>query len=114
VIDAHRYILRLSPLFSDGGRVVTYGGMSRQPITVPTSALLFKDIKLEGFWLARWLQSHSRQERLNALEELISLVQQNKLILYTERHPFSGINNAIFRAKQPTRDGRKIVVSFDE
>lgn len=27
------------------GTVVTYGGMSREPVTVPTSALIFKDIK---------------------------------------------------------------------
>jgi trans-2-enoyl-CoA reductase len=100
-------------LLDEGGRVVTYGGMSRQPVTVPTSALLFKGIKLEGFWLTRWLETHTRDERLRIIQELISLVQQNKLILYTERHPFNGLINAIHRAKQPTRDGRKVVLSFD-
>jgi trans-2-enoyl-CoA reductase len=100
-------------LSSDGGRLVTYGGMSRQPVTIPTSALIFKDVKLEGFLLTRWLETHSRDERLRMIQELISLVQQNKLILYTERHPFNEIANAVFRAKQPCRDGRKIVLSFD-
>lgn len=28
------------------GTIVTYGGMSREPVTVPTSALIFKDIKV--------------------------------------------------------------------
>jgi trans-2-enoyl-CoA reductase len=87
--------------------------MSRQPVTVPTGALLFKDVKLEGFLLSRWLETHSRDERLRMIEDLISLVQQNKLILYTERHPFKDIVNALFRAKQPCRDGRKVVLSFD-
>ncbi len=31
--------------------MVTYGGMSMQPIPVPSPLLIFKDIRLRGFWL---------------------------------------------------------------
>ncbi|XP_043940998.1 enoyl-[acyl-carrier-protein] reductase, mitochondrial isoform X3 [Protopterus annectens] len=37
-----------------GGTMVTYGGMSKQPLTVPVSALIFNDIKLRGFWMTQW------------------------------------------------------------
>ncbi|XP_061574450.1 enoyl-[acyl-carrier-protein] reductase, mitochondrial isoform X2 [Cololabis saira] len=42
-----------------GGSMVTYGGMSRQPVTIPVSALIFKDVKIRGFWVTRWKQKHS-------------------------------------------------------
>lgn len=39
----------------DGGTLVTYGGMSMQPVTAPTAAMIFKDITFRGFWLSgRW------------------------------------------------------------
>ena len=38
-----------------GSELVTYGGMSKQPLVAPTGAFIFKDIALKGFWLTRWL-----------------------------------------------------------
>jgi len=32
--------------------VVTYGGMSQQPVNIPTSLLIFKDLHFRGFWLS--------------------------------------------------------------
>ena len=43
--------------------MVTYGGMSRQPLTIPISALIFKDIKLVGFWISRWNKTHNPESR---------------------------------------------------
>ena len=39
-------------VYSDGGTHVTYGGMSMQPVTLPASLLIFKDITFWGFWLS--------------------------------------------------------------
>ncbi len=33
--------------------MVTYGGMSMQPVSVPTSLLIFKDLRVRGFWMSR-------------------------------------------------------------
>lgn len=32
--------------------MVTYGGMSMQPVSVPTSLFIFRDISCRGFWLS--------------------------------------------------------------
>ncbi|KAJ3242140.1 hypothetical protein HDU78_001518 [Chytriomyces hyalinus] len=37
-----------------GASLVTYGGMSKQPVEIPTSLLIFNDLKVEGFWMTRW------------------------------------------------------------
>ena len=35
-----------------GDTIVTYGGMSMKPLTIPTSLLIFKDLTCKGFWLS--------------------------------------------------------------
>jgi len=53
--------------------MVTYGGMSRQPIIIPTSSLIFKDVRLTGFWMTRWNATHSLEERQKMLDDLAGL-----------------------------------------
>ncbi|CAH0563454.1 unnamed protein product [Brassicogethes aeneus] len=63
-----------------GAPMVTYGGMSREPLTVPTSALIFKDIQFRGFWMTRWSKDNANSvDRLEMFEELISLMTNNEL-----------------------------------
>ncbi|KAJ8923054.1 hypothetical protein NQ315_001603 [Exocentrus adspersus] len=60
--------------------IVTYGGMSREPVTVPTSALIFKDIRVMGFWMTRWAKEKANSvERMEMFEELISMMTSNDL-----------------------------------
>ncbi|XP_034179990.1 enoyl-[acyl-carrier-protein] reductase, mitochondrial [Osmia lignaria lignaria] len=63
-----------------GGIMVTYGGMSREPLTVATSALIFKDITLKGFWMTAWTKANmNSQERINMYNELGALFRDKKL-----------------------------------
>ncbi|KAK9883105.1 hypothetical protein WA026_001304 [Henosepilachna vigintioctopunctata] len=64
----------------NNGTMVTYGGMSREPVTVPTSALIFKDVKIRGFWLTRWSKENADSiDRYEMFEELISMMTNNEL-----------------------------------
>lgn len=63
-----------------GGTMVTYGGMSREPVTVPTSALIFKDLRVRGFWMTDWSkQNADNVDRFEMFEELISMMTNNEL-----------------------------------
>ncbi|XP_047454343.1 enoyl-[acyl-carrier-protein] reductase, mitochondrial isoform X2 [Mugil cephalus] len=62
-----------------GGSMVTYGGMSKQPVTVPVSALIFKDVKVRGFWVTQWKRNNSHGAFKAMLDELCSLIQKGKL-----------------------------------
>jgi len=55
---------------------VTYGAMSRQPFFVPASLLIFKDIKFSGYWMSRWNQTHSKEEKGEMLNEVIKLIKE--------------------------------------
>ncbi|XP_035387033.1 enoyl-[acyl-carrier-protein] reductase, mitochondrial isoform X3 [Electrophorus electricus] len=64
-----------------GGTMVTYGGMAKQPVTVPVSALIFKNVKIRGFWVTQWKRDHKHDDEAlhSMLEELCTLIRTGKL-----------------------------------
>lgn len=43
----------ISRKLSSDGHFVTYGGMSKQPVTFPTSLFIFKNLTAKGYWITR-------------------------------------------------------------
>lgn len=63
------------------GQLVTYGAMSREPVTAPNAALIFKDIAFRGFWMSRWGREHAESvEREEMLRQLIGWYEDGQLI----------------------------------
>ncbi|KAM4601479.1 enoyl-[acyl-carrier-protein] reductase, mitochondrial [Polymixia lowei] len=64
-----------------GGTMVTYGGMAKQPVTVPVSALIFKDVKVRGFWVTQWKRDHWHDDGAlrSMLDEMCALIRRGKL-----------------------------------
>lgn len=62
------------------GVIVTYGGMSREPVIIPTSLLIFKDIEARGYWMTRWTQENRHSEaRKQMYNEIMGLMKQGKI-----------------------------------
>ncbi|KAH9413477.1 hypothetical protein DERP_007955 [Dermatophagoides pteronyssinus] len=73
--DCMRYL-------SDNGTMVTYGGMSRKPVVIPTGLLIFKNQKYIGYWMTRWSQENfNSSQRIKMIEELCQLRIEDKLKL---------------------------------
>ncbi|VDK48323.1 unnamed protein product [Anisakis simplex] len=71
--------LMLASCLANKGVMVTYGGMSKQPIQVPTGPFIFKDIQLVGFWMSRWYTyPENKPERENMFKELNELVRSGR------------------------------------
>lgn len=68
----------ITRVLCEGGTMVTYGGMSKLPITVPTSAQIFRDITLKGFWLTRW-RLHNPEKQTNVINQVLQLMLDKKL-----------------------------------
>ncbi|EGG24996.1 trans-2-enoyl-CoA reductase [Cavenderia fasciculata] len=96
---------------ADGGALVTYGGMSRRPVTVPTAHLIFRNVSVHGFWLTRWVEQHSQAEISAMYEHIFGLIRDKKLKLWLEKHKFSDFNNALLRSQEPGK-GRKIILDL--
>jgi len=105
-------VTEMSRLLDDNGTLVTYGAMSRKPITVPSSPFLFKNITLKGFWLQKWIDTHTPQEREKMYAQLIDMFKSNQLRLWIERHKFDDWKEALTRSQTAYRD-RKVVLSME-
>ena len=66
-------------LLRPGAKLVTYGGMSKQPVMLPTAAFIFRDLVACGFWLTSWSRSVSEADMGAALEACAALVRRGQL-----------------------------------
>lgn len=103
---------RMSFALAPGGAMVTYGGMSKQPVRVGTGLLIFKDIQLRGFWVSRWYKKATREQVTTLWEELAVLARQGAFRIPIEkRYPITEAKAALEHAQQSSRGG-KIAFEF--
>ena len=65
-----------SPL-SSGACMVTYGAMSKSPMRVGASMLIFKDLRFSGFWVSRWSDAHP-EEKKKTVDELLEMMRRGE------------------------------------
>ncbi|KAL5633298.1 hypothetical protein ACGC1H_003708 [Rhizoctonia solani] len=59
--------------------LVSYGAMSKEPLSLPTGLFIFKNLTSYGYWQSRWYKTHTPEERQSMLKEIIDLMLENKL-----------------------------------
>ncbi|TVU01226.1 hypothetical protein EJB05_53328, partial [Eragrostis curvula] len=95
-----------------GGTMVTYGGMSKKPVTVPTSYFIFKDISLQGFWLQKWMNSDKADDCRTTIDYLLGLVHEGKLKYEMEVSPLTDFSLALEKAMGKHGSHPKQVIRF--
>jgi len=101
----------LARTLGQNGVFVTYGGMSRKPVTLPTSLFIFKNIQAKGFWLTQWNEANPEKSK-DALNHLFELMKTDKLKIAAEKRGFKDWAEALEHQGAPHRD-RKLVLSFE-
>eukprot|EP01080_Neovahlkampfia_damariscottae_P002418 gene2418-2882_t len=96
----------------ESSTLVTYGGMSRKPLAIPTSPFIFNDLTLKGFWLSKWVQNNSKQQREEMISKVADLIKQKKLVLFMQKHKFDEFHYALEQTQIPFQD-RKILLDFE-
>ena len=71
--------LRLAGALADGATLVNYGGLSGEPCKLSPRELIFRDITLKGFWLARWFRTTPPARQHALIGELAGLIATGKL-----------------------------------
>lgn len=94
------------------GTMVTYGGMSRQPVTVPTGSLIFDDVNVRGFWMSKWNAEHQKDAiKLNMVEEVCQLVQNGQLASPPcTKHALKDFKTAISEALRPYSKTKQLLI----
>jgi mitochondrial enoyl-[acyl-carrier protein] reductase / trans-2-enoyl-CoA reductase len=101
---------RLSQGLSEGGAVVTYGAMGRQPLKIPNGPLIFSDIAWRGFWVTRWYRDALPSVRDALFAELFELVRAGVVATPVEKvYPLGEISDALKHAQQPMRSGKVLL-----
>ncbi|XP_055833142.1 enoyl-[acyl-carrier-protein] reductase, mitochondrial-like [Solanum dulcamara] len=95
-----------------GGTMVTYGGMSKKPITVSTSSFIFKELTLTGFWLQRWMSTDKAEERQSMIDYLLGLCRDGKLNYELEVAPFDDFHTSLEKAMGKRGRQPKQVLKF--
>ncbi|XP_052811158.1 enoyl-[acyl-carrier-protein] reductase, mitochondrial-like [Mya arenaria] len=63
------------------GIMVTYGGMSRQPVIVPTGVFIFKEVSCIGYWNSQWNYENAESlERDKMFDELCQMIRECRLL----------------------------------
>ena len=66
---------------AQGGAMVTYGGMSRKPVTVPTGVLIFKEVRVLGYWNTEWnARNRDSPAKRKMVDEICDLMRQGKFL----------------------------------
>ncbi|QEU58159.1 Etr1 [Kluyveromyces lactis] len=64
---------------SKDGLMLTYGGMSKQPLTFPTGLFIFKGLKSHGFWVTE-NSKRDPENKIKTVNEVIELYRDGKII----------------------------------
>lgn len=92
--------------------MVTYGGMSRQPLMVPVGSLIFGDIEVKGYWMTRWIQqNYDSAERVKMMDFIYDAIRRNQLLPPAcEHNSIEEFQNTLKKAMEPFTSRKQILV----
>ncbi|NXD83822.1 MECR protein, partial [Halcyon senegalensis] len=95
------------------GTMVTYGGMAKQPVMVPVSAFIFRDVRLRGFWMTQWRKDHAQDQHSLAsmMDALCQLIRRGQLTAPAcTEVPLQDYKAALEAATKPFTSSKQILL----
>jgi trans-2-enoyl-CoA reductase len=101
---------RLAAALADGGTVVNYGLLSGAPCAIDPSDVVFRDVALRGFWLARWFAGTALADQHALYRRLGAAIADASLRVEVEAvYPLARVNEALAHAARPSRGGKVLL-----
>lgn len=102
---------RMIATLTFGATLTSYGVMSSDPSVLNVGAVIFNDIRVRGFWLAKWYETASPADKQVAFGALIPMVIGGQLKTKIDStYPLEEIKAAVTRAGENGRDGKVLLV----
>jgi trans-2-enoyl-CoA reductase len=103
--------LRVAKCLASDGTMVTYGAMSLQPLSIPNGMLIFKNLRFTGFWVNKWYDAATPEQRAETFAPLFEMAKRGLLQTKVEKtYPLSEAQAAIAHASQNQRSGKIVFV----
>jgi NADPH:quinone reductase-like Zn-dependent oxidoreductase len=104
-------VLKLIKALRNGGTCITIGGALREPVRYPTRELIFKDVRLRGFWMDKWTTSHPAWRVRLMMNTIWRLMIKGALTqTISEEFPLQEYRRALSAAVAPGRLGKVLFV----
>jgi NADPH:quinone reductase-like Zn-dependent oxidoreductase len=102
--------MRLAASLGEGAVIVNYGALSGEPCIVSPRELVFRDVALKGFWLARWFRTTPQPQQFALLTELAGLIAAGKLSTPIQAaYDVAQIKEAVAAAAASERQGKILI-----
>ena len=94
-------------VLTPGGRMVCYGTLSREPITLPPRDIMMPMTSVEGFYLSAYLAKRTLLQRLGLVRNTAKLIESGVLGTPVERtYRLDELQAALEHARRPGRAGK--------
>jgi NADPH:quinone reductase-like Zn-dependent oxidoreductase len=101
---------RLSECLTEGGVVVNYGLLSKQPCAIGPQQVVFRSITLTGFWLVKFLTAMSAEQKAELYADLGERIASGALEVEVESvYAIEDIKAALEHAAREARGGKILV-----
>ena len=90
-----------------GGRMLCYGTLSPEPITLPPRDIMMPMTSIEGFYLAEYLANRTLFQRIGLVRNTAKLIASGELGTAVEQvYGFDTLHDALSHARRPGRTGK--------
>ncbi len=94
------------------GRMMVFGALALENMPVNSGLLIFKNLKIEGFWLSTWVEEMTPEARMKAFQTVFGfLMKEDSKIDIAGKYPLSEFKAALEAYEKPGRNGKILLVS---
>lgn len=104
--------MRMAKTLAPRATIVTYGAMSLQPLTIPNGMLIFKELRFTGFWVNKWYDGATPEQRRETFAPLFEMARRGLLRTKVEQSYSLGEANEAVRHAMRNKRGGKVVFVF--
>lgn len=102
---------RLAHCVGRGATVVNYGAMSGEVCHASPADIIFRDVRLRGFWVSAWYGAATPQRKIEVLGKIAQLIASGELSAKVQAtYPIERIKEAVAAAAAGERDGKILLV----
>jgi NADPH:quinone reductase len=95
---------------SRGGRMLLYGTLSGEPLTIDPRVLMVGQKRVEGFWMSEWVRQQSAVTMFLLFRQIGQLIRSGVLASeVAATFPMNDVRAAVRQAAAPGRQGKVLL-----
>jgi NADPH:quinone reductase-like Zn-dependent oxidoreductase len=101
----------LARALAPGGRMLVFGTISREPLSLDGGAMLFRGISVQGWWLSQWFRAASREQVRALYDAILPLIENGTLTVpIAAEFGLEEVHAACAMADGSARNGKVLLV----